>query len=164
MRSDIEVKIAEAGVHYFKVTATGVKSGESTTQTFYFYVNEMRNDFPWYPDVEGEASKLPTLSCVYREGQESTNIIGLSKNDTLDVSTSSQEKTFQFNLPSSSPEVNNPKAYDSMVCIGLQYSDINDTSRPIIKFNSSAENDSGPLGSLVIYQDHIESTQYDYSG
>ena len=137
----VSVPITESGeqIIQFKI----VHGSDSYTADYYICVREPSSSFSWYPE-----NSIPPIvfSSYYRRFHES-NISSLGQNETISMTINSAKKS--YNLTSASPTTFDN--YDQMLCLGFQYSEVNNLEIPIVSFNTA----NNGRGSIFVYQDRI---------
>ena len=165
------INIGDSGIYALNFMMTYEENGIITTLenpfTYYIVVQSSQNSAQWIENIEldqlsqivdGSGKKMNTLSAFsgsisseysfyYRPGETSNNIINQLRKygSHIDISNNISE---DINLINITPIGNANEQY--IINIGIQYSDINDISKPILTlYGSNREHD------IIIYQDKI---------
>lgn len=134
----VSVPISEPNMEQI-IQFTIINGSDVYSKSYYIYTKEILDSFSWYP------INIVKNSSYYRRSIES-NISNLEKNKTILMTINSNKVSYNF-VPSQLTDLN---GYDQLLCLGFQYSEINDFNIPIASFNTNNN-----YGSIFVFQDKI---------
>lgn len=139
----VSVPITESGEH--TITFRISYEHDVYERTYWFFVKESTVNFDWYLD-----NKQPTYSSYYRNLVATKDFELTNKDRVLRQSNNSSNLTYRF----LNNNISSTDLYDQLICVGFQYSSINNIDTPLCSFNCGS-NGSNDNGSLIIYQDKV---------
>lgn len=151
---NLDIPLPVSGEQYIQFN---IRTGDAEYTTGYWmYVKETESTFSWYP----KNSHQLTNSSYYRrfKSNGTYNIPGLSENVSLNQSINGEENRIKFSCVPVSSTMNE---FDQLLCLGIQYTEVNDQSVPILSFNTDPDN--GYMDSIVVYQNKVVVNEVDTS-
>ena len=137
----VSIPLTSSGEHRlrFRITAEGV----SYSVEYYLFVKESTSSFTWYPLQRVS----PEYTSYYRRYFGVEAVSGISQEDTVSMTVNSDRKTYTF----TSGAASSYNDYDQLLCVGLQFTTINDIESPICSFNIGNTYEQA----IFIYQDKV---------
>lgn len=138
----VPLQINISGQHKLKFVIT---YGTSYEVSYYIFVKENESSFDWY-----ENGKIIQRQAYYRQNLENgvVGVSGITPTTQIEMTLNSPLTSYNFTITEPDGGLN---GFDQFLSVGLQYSEINDTSTPIMRFNV----DDNEEGTVFVYQDKI---------
>lgn len=124
-----------------------IKGQSGTPVDKYFYCVESTTNYNWF--INGHSPKNRRWY-ISQANSEELKVSGISNIDSVNTPLYIQKKSSDQNITEFT--VTNYTASDQMINIGIQYSDINNTSEPILRFYSDSAK-SQPA--ITLYQNKV---------
>jgi len=144
----VSISLMDSGEHRLRFRISPSNSLEVYEKTYWFYVMESTINFEWY-----DTNRFPSLTYnAYYRRFVGTQSFGLTDSSRLIQQTINSSKvTYRFTIDNIAAS----NEYDQLLCLGFQYSSINNISTPICSFNCNETGNEQETGSLIVYQDKI---------
>lgn len=159
-KTQIEVSLIHVGIQRINFELSLSNSSYVYSKSYLIKVKEPSSKHYWY---DTEAKKpIQSLTSYYRRDNDiedmSLNNKELNIGENIIMSSTDSSKTIRMNL-NGDDHTHQISKIHQMMSVGIQYSAINDTSRPILSFNtdSSTDNEKNTC-SIFVYQNKIVVT------